>query len=274
MSGDEAGDGRGSRSGSREDLVLVHGLGSASSFWDNVRPALERRYRVHAPDLPGHGPAARHLRAVEATPRALAVATIESLQAAGVRRPHLVGLSLGGWVVLEMAALGYGASVVALAPAGLWVEGAKIRLEWEEALLHHMLSAFGPLLMPLAHLPIATRLGLSTNVVDQSKVTRRQFDDAVVALRQAKAYAVCDRAAVRHRFTSGPDVKLPCAVAFGDSDRVLPAMSSQDRSLVPPGTEWVEVERCGHAMTWDQPEVCLALVERTVARAGPAPHPV
>ena len=40
------------------DLVLVHGLGSASSYWDNLRPALERDYRVTAVDLPGHGPEA------------------------------------------------------------------------------------------------------------------------------------------------------------------------------------------------------------------------
>jgi pimeloyl-ACP methyl ester carboxylesterase len=256
--------------GASEDLVLVHGLGSAASYWDNLRPALERRYRVALPNLPGHGPAARHLRPAEASPRALAEATIDVLRAAGLEQPHLVGLSLGGWVVLEMAALGYGASVVAFAPAGLWRPGARIRLEWKEALFHHMLSASGSLLMPLAHLPLAARLGLRTNVVDPSKVARHQFDDAVVALRQAKGYAVCDWAAVHNRFTSGPSVAVPCAVAFGDQDRVLTAETSQDQALVPPDTEWLDVAACGHAMTWDQPEVCLELIDRTVARTRSA----
>jgi pimeloyl-ACP methyl ester carboxylesterase len=41
---------------STKELVLVHGLGSARSYWDNLRPALERDYRVTAVDLPGHGP--------------------------------------------------------------------------------------------------------------------------------------------------------------------------------------------------------------------------
>lgn len=247
----------------------MHGLGSAATYWDNLRPELEATYRVTTPNLPGHGPAARHLRSAEAMPAALAAATIDVLRAAGIERPHLVGLSLGGWVVLEMAAIGYGASVVAFAPAGLWREGARIKLEWKEALVHHMLSASGPLLMPFAHLPLTTRLGLSTNVVDPSKVARWQYDDAIVALRQAKAYAVCDWEAVHHRFTSGPRVHVPCAVAFGDQDRVLPAATSQDRSLVPPETEWFVVPDCGHAVTWDQPARSLELIRRTTGRARP-----
>ena len=263
----------GSRAGSpdrREDLVLVHGLGSSASYWDNLSPELERHYRVTVPNLPGHGPAARHVRPAEASPRALAEATIDALRATGLERPHLAGLSLGGWVVLEMAALGYGASVTAFAPAGLSRPGARIRLEWKEALLHHMLSASGSLLLPIVHLPLATRIGLRANVVDPTKVTRQQYDDAVVALRQAKGYAVCDWAAIHHRFTSGPLIDVPCAIAFGDQDRVLPAETSQDRALAPAGAEWVEVAACGHAVTWDQPEVCLELIERTVARSRSA----
>jgi 3-oxoadipate enol-lactonase len=36
-------------------MVLLHGLGELAESWEVVRPALERHYRVIAPDLRGHG---------------------------------------------------------------------------------------------------------------------------------------------------------------------------------------------------------------------------
>ena len=46
--------------GHGRDLVLLHGWGLHSGAWDEVAPALAKRARVHAIDLPGHG----HSRAV------------------------------------------------------------------------------------------------------------------------------------------------------------------------------------------------------------------
>ena len=42
-------------SGSGPDLVLLHGWGLHSGAWTEVLPALTRKWRVHAIDLPGHG---------------------------------------------------------------------------------------------------------------------------------------------------------------------------------------------------------------------------
>lgn len=255
-----------------EDLVLVHGLGSAHTYWDNLRPALERHYRVVAVDLPGHGPQAVEPTPAEAHPRAIAMSVAAELADRGIERPHLVGLSLGGWVVLEMAALGHAtgfraASVVALAPAGLWRKGATIPLEREATLLHHWLALVDPALPLLTRLPLAKQLGLRTTVVDPAKVSERQFLDAARALGQARGYAVCDRAAVDHRFEGADDVEVPTTVAFGDTDRILPPDSSQERSLIPAHAEWVVLPRCGHAMTWDQPDECLRLIRDTIDRA-------
>lgn len=43
----------------------------------------------------------------------------------GLERPHLVGLSLGGWMAIELARRGRAATVCALAPAGFWSPGDK-----------------------------------------------------------------------------------------------------------------------------------------------------
>lgn len=247
----------------RPDLVLVHGLGSAASYWDNLRPLLSPHYRVTAVDLPGHGPGARPLQPEEARPEALAGAVAGELARRGIARPHVVGHSLGGWVALELAAAGRAAGVVALAPAGLWRAGARIPLERPEAFLHRCLAAADPALPLLTHLPLMKRLGLHKNVRHPERVGRDQFLAAARALGQARGYGACDRASVDHRFTGAAAVHVPLTVAFGDHDRVLPPTSSQERSLLPAGARWEIVEDCGHAMSWDQPEACLRLVRET-----------
>lgn len=87
-------------SGSGETLLLVHGMAGSSASWRNVLPALSSRYRVLAPDMPGHGASAKprgdySLGAYAATLRDL-------LAALEIERVTVVGQSLGGGVALQL----------------------------------------------------------------------------------------------------------------------------------------------------------------------------
>jgi pimeloyl-ACP methyl ester carboxylesterase len=257
----------------RSDLVLLHGLGSDHRFWDNIRPTLDRFHRTWAPDLPGHGDQARRLSPAQAHPRELAAEVAERLGAAGVGRPHLVGLSLGGWVALELAASGFAASVTALAPAGLWPDGSPGRLERMTAVARALLSSAERPTVALARFDLVRRLGLHGLVVHPERVDAAAFADATKALLRAHSYGACDRAMVGSAFRDGPHIGVPTTVAFGDADRVLPAPGCQWRARAPTEARWVRVPSCGHAMTWDQPETCLALIAETVARAEGALSP-
>jgi len=82
-------------------LLLIHGLGSSGADWAFQAPALEDRFRLIVPDLPGSGHST-------ATPGDLSIegfacdlwALLDSL---GSAHPNIVGFSLGGAVALEMA---------------------------------------------------------------------------------------------------------------------------------------------------------------------------
>lgn len=254
--------------GPRPDLVLVHGLGSASSFWDNLRPALEAEFTVHTPDLPGHGPGAVTLTLAQAEPRELAAALMAGLRRAGVTDPHLAGLSLGGWVALEMAALGYGRSVTAFAPAGLWPKGAHVPQEWPQRTLRRLALPFSPFVGSLSQHTLLQRLGLRDVVAHPERVSSAQVEAAARAVLSARGYDVCDRACVHRRFRAPAGLTVPVTVAFGDRDHVLPGPRFQDRSGLPPQARVEQVADCGHAMTWDQPDACLDLLRQTVAAAG------
>jgi 2-hydroxy-6-oxonona-2,4-dienedioate hydrolase len=83
-------------------LVLMHGTGGhLEAFVRNV-PALAGRFRVIAYDFPGHGrttPAIRDLEIADYQEHLLGL-----LDALGLRRVHLSGESLGGWVAAAFAA--------------------------------------------------------------------------------------------------------------------------------------------------------------------------
>lgn len=87
--------------GAGESVVLIHGLGSSGADWAFQVPALEGRFRLIVPDLPGCGYSDGYPGAYTIADLAAAVwRLLDSLEAA---RPGLVGFSLGGAVALEMA---------------------------------------------------------------------------------------------------------------------------------------------------------------------------
>ncbi|MDJ0653277.1 MAG: alpha/beta fold hydrolase [Xanthomonadales bacterium] len=87
--------------GSGAPLLLLHGFGADKDNWNRVARHLTDRYRVVAPDLPGFGdsdPAADGY-----TIAAQAQRLFEFADAIGLRRFHLGGNSMGGYIALAMA---------------------------------------------------------------------------------------------------------------------------------------------------------------------------
>lgn len=83
-------------------VVLVHGHPFNRSMWAPQQDALAGRFRVIAPDLRGYGQSP--VTAGTVTMRQLADDVSHLLQRQGVDTAALVGLSMGGLVVMELAA--------------------------------------------------------------------------------------------------------------------------------------------------------------------------
>ena len=85
----------------RPTIVFLHGARLTGASWRPQLAALGDEFRVLAPDLPGHGRAA----SVPFTIDAAADAVVELIaREAGGGRAILVGLSLGGYVAMTVAA--------------------------------------------------------------------------------------------------------------------------------------------------------------------------
>jgi pimeloyl-ACP methyl ester carboxylesterase len=89
--------------GAGEPLVLVHGLGSSAALeWGRLIAPLGRRFHVLAPDLPGFGGSERPAAADYSIP--MQVEAVRAfLQAKGVARARLAGVSMGGWIAARLA---------------------------------------------------------------------------------------------------------------------------------------------------------------------------
>jgi pimeloyl-ACP methyl ester carboxylesterase len=92
-----------SEGGHGEPVVLLHGFGASADSWNRFAKPLTKRYRVIAPDLPGWGASTRLESASYAYP-AQVERLHQFLSALGVKRFHLVGHSMGGFIASAYAA--------------------------------------------------------------------------------------------------------------------------------------------------------------------------
>lgn len=89
----------GFRSGS--PIVLIHCFSCAMDWWDGMLPMLERKHRVIAVDLLGHGGSEKPGSGY--TPQNQALVVSEALERLHVKDAEVVGHSLGGAVTVALA---------------------------------------------------------------------------------------------------------------------------------------------------------------------------
>jgi pimeloyl-ACP methyl ester carboxylesterase len=83
-----------------DPVVLIHGLGSCAEDWGLQVPALIKRHDVYALDLPGHGASLP----LQGWPRIgdYAAEVADWMADEKLKGAHLVGLSLGGLVAMQL----------------------------------------------------------------------------------------------------------------------------------------------------------------------------
>ena len=85
--------------GSGPPVVLLHPFPAHHEFWLPVAVMLASRYRLIMPDLRGHGESS--LGNGPATMQKHAADIARVMDAAGVDRAPLIGVSIGGYAILE-----------------------------------------------------------------------------------------------------------------------------------------------------------------------------
>ena len=86
---------------SKNNLVLVHGLGASAERWSKAIPYLSKDYHLIIPDLIGFGYSDKPL--VDYTTGFFSDFLGKFLDSTGIDNPNIIGSSLGGQVVAEYA---------------------------------------------------------------------------------------------------------------------------------------------------------------------------
>lgn len=233
--------------GEGEDLVFLHdasGLTAEHPFL----AALARHYRVHAPLLPGYGgsedaPTIRDMLDVT-------LHSYDVVEALGLRRPILVGHSLGGMIAAEMAAVApHEVERLALiAPAGLWLDEHPIPdifslLPYEfPPLLFHDQALGERLLTGGLHLddPEFLKSFLITNARQLGMAGKFLFPVPERGLRD-RLYRI--RARTR--------------LIWGESDRLIPLRYAEAFQAGIPHAELTRIPAAGHAVTLEKTEAVI-----------------
>ena len=246
-------------------LVAIHGLGSASTAWDLIRPDLAVDFEFITFDLPGHGDAFM-LANKTMKPEILAQIVKNELNAIGIENFHLIGNSLGGWICLELASQfpNNVDSVTAVAPAGLWLK-PKINRDGELAISRYLAKATYRAANLLSRFKAIRALGFKLVSPQWEKFSVKTCAQAAIAMGSASGYFTLWDAFLGNRFEKNIDSKIPVTIIFGDSDNTLPADSCQEKSLAPSHAKWIVLPQSGHAPMWDQVTEVIEITKNTIA---------
>jgi len=222
-------------------LVLLHSLGTNAHVWDEQAAALARSFRVIRPDLRGHG-------LTTCTPGPYSMAQFARdlaglLDALGIDKTHLGGISIGGLIAQAFAAahgdrvasLTLVDTAMAIPPAQSWTDrAAKVRAEGiasiEEAVIARWVTP--------GFLAAPATAGL------RAMLTRTPAEGYAAA---AEAIAAADLT------TSTAGLKIPALVLVGDQDQATPVASAEALHRAIEGSALIVLETAAHIPTVEQP---------------------
>ena len=236
--------------GSGAPLVFLHGAGGLfgrNPFLD----ALANRYHVYAPEWPGYG---------ESTGEDLlhdmldfALHGWDVVEALGVRRPHLVGHSMGAMIAAEMACIAphdVGKLVLASA-AGLWIPEHPI-----PDLFALLPFEFAPLLF---HDPV-TGAAMLTGGFDFSNLEAMRDFYIMNAKQMGVAgkilFPIPNRGLARRLYRLSAETTL----LWGKSDKLIPPVYAEKWKELIPGARLVLIDDAGHMAPYEQPSAFVAAV--------------
>jgi pimeloyl-ACP methyl ester carboxylesterase len=232
--------------GSGPPLLLLHGAGGAG-LWTEAHRRLADAFTVYAPVHPGFG--GTELPDWVEGPEDVAFHTVDLADALALRRPLIVGLSLGGYIATELAIFRPDL------PAGLvLVDALGLRPDqpMPDLFIMEPLEAGSMLVADPANL--AALLPPGVQLPDTDFVVR-QFQDQAAAARLLwrRSYDPRLERWLHH-------VTTPVLVLWGAEDRLLPPSHAEKLAGLLPNARVRVIEGAGHLPSIEAPDAFVAAV--------------
>lgn len=235
-------------------ILFLHGVGSDKSVWRPQIAHFGRSRRAIAFDYPGYGES--DLLA-DATRDDFATAILSAMDALGVSRAHICGLSLGGVIAIAMQAIAADrcASLILADTFAEHPEGAAIFQRSADSSRTIGMRA-------LAEARVDMLLG-SAAVSD----LRAEVVETMATI-DPKAYRIGAEAVwLADQRDRVADIRVPTLVLCGTEDRITPPALSEELAALIPGSRLELIEASGHLANAEQPAAFNAAIDRFLTEA-------
>lgn len=234
--------------GQGEALVFLHGIGGNRRNWDEELRHFGKAYRAVAIDFQGYGDSEGLGENFEFIHFVSDVTGV--LDAIGIQKAHVVGLSMGGLVAQAL----YSQAPDRVASLGL----VACRAADEPVLPPARREAFiRERLEPLrAGGPEALALSLAPKLLG-STASPQAREQVMASLRKVRpdAYFTIMEARMRLQPLLDPArIQVPTLVIGSDEDQVAPLEQMRTLAAAIPGARWREIRQAGHLINLEQPQ--------------------
>jgi pimeloyl-ACP methyl ester carboxylesterase len=252
------------RRGGGEPLLLVQGLGAASTHWGEAfLGALAPHFELILYDHRGIG---RSGPCDDVTTASLAADALAVLDAFQIERAHVLGFSMGGMVAQELA-LAAPERVVTLTLAGTSAGGTQSRAtsaDVAQALMSAVLSGDRERVQRTAYeLLVSTAFAADPANYAAFEALARASTPPIQVLLKQQAAAVAHDAYARLR-----GLQPPTLVVHGIEDRILAWVNGDLIASLVSGARLELLEGVGHLLFWERPEHVAQLVADHAAAHG------
>ena len=235
-------------------LLFANSIGTSFHIWDAVVPHLSQRYRILRYDMRGHG-------LTEVTPVSddagysmdlLADDAAGLLDALGIQRAHVCGLSIGGMMAQRLAVKAPGRihglilcdTAAVIGPPSVWTDRiAAIRARGMTAISDGVMARW---------FTQAFRDGRPDQIRGYTAMVARTTEDGYVGCAMAIRDADLRDDAAR--------ISNPTLVLVGDQDLATPPALVRELAEAIPGARFAVIADAAHIPCVEQPEALTALL--------------
>jgi 2-hydroxy-6-oxonona-2,4-dienedioate hydrolase len=240
-------------------MVFVHGVGSHAGWWrNNLVPLADEGFHVYALDLPGHGFGPKGVNAPAHTVDSYVDFVRRFVRELPSRRLILVGHSLGGHVVAQLAAAQPFAlaGLVLVAPTGIAPVGEAARESTRKRQSDTSLDAIRAKLRFAIHDP---QLVTEEWVYEDHMINNSP--GAVESLRQIAAHIgdSLDDNVVGGRLAPLTE-SIPTMLVWGRDDRSVTLDSGREARRVLPAAQMAVIDATAHVPSFEAPDLFNAIV--------------
>ena len=236
-------------------LLMLHSIGTSLGVFDPQVTALARTRRVIRMDMRGHG-----LSGVTAGDYSMALHAADAfkvLDVLGIRQAHVLGMSIGGRIALQMAAMASArvASLI-LFDTALEFPPPEAWQERIDAVMARGTVALADVVMPrwVVDPTRPDSLGLRQMLLRTDRVG---YAGSAAALRDARAAEIIGK------------VNCPTTVVVGDLDVATPPETAREIVAAIPGSRYVEVAGGAHLIALERAQAATEAIRAHFAALAP-----